>query len=156
LSNILIEKNIMAPMRDGVRLATDVYLYNPLRPVPTIGGQVILPGGNAMGPRDQCEVEWRDDVLVYSTPVLERAVEVTGPIELWPFVSSSAPEDEHATGRTGYLRSVCQAIARATFTLRDMGNAIGITKKTLTPGCAGHLGVGFSTRQASRSLHPAL
>jgi len=68
----------------------DVYRYNPLRPVPTIGGQVILPGGNAMGPRDQREVELRDDVLVYSTPVLERQVEVTGPIELRLFVSSSA------------------------------------------------------------------
>jgi hypothetical protein len=30
----------------------DVYLYNPMRPVPTIGGQVILPGGNATGQRD--------------------------------------------------------------------------------------------------------
>jgi putative CocE/NonD family hydrolase len=57
----------------------DVYLYNPLRPVPTVGGQVILPGGNATGPRDQREVELRDDVLVYSTPVLAHAIEVTGP-----------------------------------------------------------------------------
>jgi putative CocE/NonD family hydrolase len=68
----------------------DLYLYNPLRPVPTVGGQVILPGGNAMGPRDQREVELRDDVLVYSTPVLDQAVEVTGPIELCLFVASSA------------------------------------------------------------------
>jgi len=72
----------------------DVYLYNPLRPVPTIGGQVILPGGNAMGPRDQREVELRDDVLVYSTPVLEKTVEVTGPIELRLFVSSLAPDTD--------------------------------------------------------------
>jgi uncharacterized protein len=43
----------------------DVYLYNPLRPVPTVGGQVILPGGNAMGPRDQREVELR--LFVYSS-----------------------------------------------------------------------------------------
>ncbi len=73
---------------------SDVYLYNPLRPVPTVGGQVILPGGNAMGPRDQREVELRDDVLVYSTPELEQAVEVTGPIELQLFVSSSAPDTD--------------------------------------------------------------
>ena len=73
---------------------SDVYLYNPLRPVPTVGGQVILPGGNAMGPRDQCEVELRDDVLVYSTPVLEGAVEVTGPIELQLFVSSLTPDTD--------------------------------------------------------------
>jgi len=73
---------------------SDVYLFNPLRPVPTVGGQVILPGGNAMGPRDQREVELRDDVLVYSTPALELAVEVTGPIELRLFVSSSAPDTD--------------------------------------------------------------
>jgi hypothetical protein len=56
--------------------------------VPTVGGQVILPSGNAMGPRDQREVEKRDDVLVYSTPVLDRPVEVTGPIELILFAAS--------------------------------------------------------------------
>jgi putative CocE/NonD family hydrolase len=77
---------------------SDVYLYNPLRPVPTIGGQVILPGGNAMGPRDQREVELRDDVLVYSTPVLDQPIEVTGPIQLCLFVSSSA-RDTDFTGK---------------------------------------------------------
>ena len=77
---------------------SDVYLYNPLRPVPTVGGQVILPGGNAMGPRNQHEVELRDDVLVYSTPVLDQPVEVTGPIELCLFVTSSAP-DTDLTGK---------------------------------------------------------
>jgi hypothetical protein len=76
----------------------DVYLYNPLRPVPTVGGQVILPGGNAMGPRDQREVELRDDVLVYSTPVLDHLVEVIGPIELCLFVASSA-RDTDFTGK---------------------------------------------------------
>jgi putative CocE/NonD family hydrolase len=69
---------------------SDVYTYDPMNPVPTVGGQVILPGENAMGPRDQQEVEKREDVLVYSTPVLEKAVEVTGNIELKLFVSSSA------------------------------------------------------------------
>jgi uncharacterized protein len=76
----------------------DVYLYNPLRPVPSVGGQVILPGANAEGPRDQREVELRDDVLVYSTLVLERPVEVIGPIELRLFVASSA-RDTDFTGK---------------------------------------------------------
>jgi predicted acyl esterase len=43
----------------------DVFLYNPLRPVPTLGGQVLLPGANAIGPRDQRPVGGRDDVLLY-------------------------------------------------------------------------------------------
>jgi putative CocE/NonD family hydrolase len=60
----------------------DVYLYNPMRPVPTVGGQVILPGGNAIGQRDQRAVDVRDDVLVCSTPVLSQPIEVIGPIEL--------------------------------------------------------------------------
>ncbi|TMC42137.1 MAG: CocE/NonD family hydrolase [Chloroflexi bacterium] len=76
----------------------DVYLSSPLRPVPTVGGQVILPGGNAIGPRDQRTVELRDDVLVYSTPVLDRSVEVIGPIELRLFVASSA-RDTDFTGK---------------------------------------------------------
>jgi putative CocE/NonD family hydrolase len=89
----------------------DVYLYNPMRPVPTVGGQVILPGANAMGPRDQRVVEMRDDVLVYSTRVLDRSVEVTGPIELRLFIASSAPDtdftgklvDVHPDGRAMIL-----------------------------------------------------
>jgi putative CocE/NonD family hydrolase len=76
----------------------DVYLYNPLRPAPTVGGQVLLPGANANGPRDQREVEMRDDVLVYSTAALERPVEVTGPIELRLFAASSA-RDTDFTGK---------------------------------------------------------
>jgi hypothetical protein len=51
-----------------------------------------------MGPRDQRQVELRDDVLVYSTPVLDRPVEVTGPIELRLFVASSA-RDTDFTGK---------------------------------------------------------
>jgi putative CocE/NonD family hydrolase len=99
---------------------SDVYLYNPLRPVPTIGGQVILPGGNAMGPRDQRQVELRDDVLVYSTPVLEQAVEVTGPIELRLFVSSSAPDTDF-TGKlldvypNGHAMVLTEGILRARY-----------------------------------------
>lgn len=76
----------------------DVYLVNPLRPVPTVGGHAILPGANAMGPRDQRAVEARDDVLMYSTPALDRPVEVTGPIELRLFAASSA-RDTDFTGK---------------------------------------------------------
>lgn len=70
--------------------ASDCYTYDPMNPVPTIGGQVILPGENAIGPRDQHDAEIRDDVLVYSTAVLEKPVEVTGPIQLKLFASSDS------------------------------------------------------------------
>jgi putative CocE/NonD family hydrolase len=76
----------------------DIYLYNPRRPVPTLGGQGLLLGLNAVGPRDQRPVEARDDVLVYSTPPLEKPIEVTGPVTLQLFVASSA-RDTDFTGK---------------------------------------------------------
>jgi putative CocE/NonD family hydrolase len=80
--------------------AEDVYLYDPRRPVPTVGGAILLSqaGGMDQGPRDQRSVEARDDVLCYSTPTLEQPMEVTGPIELVLFVSSSA-RDTDFTGK---------------------------------------------------------
>jgi predicted acyl esterase len=39
------------------------------------------------GPFDQTEIEKREDVLVYTTPVLHTAVEVTGMVELKLYVS---------------------------------------------------------------------
>ncbi len=78
---------------------TDVYLYDPRRPVPTLGGRVMLPStANAAGAVDQRPAETRDDVLCYSTPVLERPVEVTGHVSLTLFVSSSAA-DTDVTGK---------------------------------------------------------
>jgi predicted acyl esterase len=62
-----------------------------------IGGWYdLFQWGTPMGPRDQREVEVRDDVLVYTSPVLEQPVEVTGPIELRLWASSSAPDTDFA------------------------------------------------------------
>jgi uncharacterized protein len=75
----------------------DVYLYDPRYPVPTNGGATLIPGAfvaaNA-GPRDQRSIETRDDVLCYTTEPLERPLEVTGPIELVLFASSSARDTD--------------------------------------------------------------
>ena len=73
----------------------DVYLYDPRRPVPTLGGRVMNPStANAAGAVDQRKAEARDDVLCYTTPALERPVEVTGHISLTLFVSSSAADTD--------------------------------------------------------------
>jgi putative CocE/NonD family hydrolase len=77
----------------------DTYLYDPMRPVPTLGGRVMAPStANAAGPVDQRPVESRDDVLCYTGPVLDRPVEVTGHVSLTLFVSSSA-RDTDVTGK---------------------------------------------------------
>jgi putative CocE/NonD family hydrolase len=75
----------------------DAYCYDPRNPVPTVGGAIMLqvsPTEFNTGPLDQCQVEGRDDLLCYTTPPLERPVEVTGPIELVLYVSSSARDTD--------------------------------------------------------------
>lgn len=71
----------------------DHYAYDPSDPVPTIGGATFLPGlfvaANA-GPRDQRAVERRADVLCYTSEPLPRDTEVTGPVTLVLYASSSA------------------------------------------------------------------
>jgi len=67
----------------------DEYIYNPKDPVPTIGGAILLYDRPA-GPFDQAPIEMRGDVLVFSTDVLKKPVEVIGFINVELYVSSSA------------------------------------------------------------------
>jgi hypothetical protein len=61
----------------------DVYVYLPGLPVPSIGGRSCCIAEVApIGPFDQTAAEIRNDVLVYSTPPLERDTEVTGTVWL--------------------------------------------------------------------------
>ena len=81
---------------DGLRRqcgpdATRSYVYDPKKPVPTIGGpNLVLPAG----PMDQRSVEKREDVPVYSTEPLEVPVEITGRIYVQLFASSSCPDTD--------------------------------------------------------------
>jgi uncharacterized protein len=85
------------------------YTFNPNDPVPTIGGGVQNPlgGGFLQGGgfdqrgrrdlvvcKDTLPLASRADVLVFQTPPLPAAVEVTGPITVRLWVSSSAPDTD--------------------------------------------------------------
>ena len=73
----------------------DSYLYNPANPVPTIGGPLCCDWMHlAPGPRDQRTVEERSDVLVYTTPPFTQDTEVTGPVALELFASTSAKDTD--------------------------------------------------------------
>jgi uncharacterized protein len=80
--------NTIAPSAPA---AADSYVYDPLDPVPTAGGAMIGP---AAGIARQNDVEARHDVLVYTTPSLNQDMEVTGPISLILYVSTSAPNTD--------------------------------------------------------------
>jgi len=76
----------------GDQAATDAFRYDPADPVPSLCGrfQASVPGG----PCDQRPVLDRPDVLVYTTPPLEEDVEVTGPITVKLYASSSARDTD--------------------------------------------------------------
>jgi putative CocE/NonD family hydrolase len=61
------------------------YEYNPINPVPTVGGQNL---NIARGPYDQRLVENRDDVLVFTSEILSDPVWISGPVRARLFVSS--------------------------------------------------------------------
>jgi uncharacterized protein len=101
--------------------ATDVFLYDPRRPVPSLGGTVLAgPPGAFPGPADQASVETRDDVLCFTTAVLQHPVEVTGHVTLVLHVSSSAPDTDF-TGKLVDVRPdgtailLCEGIQRARY-----------------------------------------
>ena len=68
---------------------SDTYVYDPLNPTPSLGTEL---GFNAAV--DHRSVSARRDVLVYSTPVLERPVTVVGPIEVRLDVSTTARDTD--------------------------------------------------------------
>jgi uncharacterized protein len=81
-----------APVADE---PADHYRYDPADPVPSRGGHsCCTPEVAPVGPYDQAEIEQRADVLVYSTPVLQQPVEVTGPISLTLYATSSAVDTD--------------------------------------------------------------
>jgi putative CocE/NonD family hydrolase len=74
----------------------DSYTYDPENPVPSVGGPICCIGADdaPAGSFDQSEVELRNDVLVYTSDPLEEGIEVTGPMDVVLYVSSSAKDTD--------------------------------------------------------------
>jgi len=106
--------NTTAPVEEK----SDQYVYDPSDAVPTIGGPLCcqrLPTG--VGPEDQRPAEERPDVLVYTTAAFVKDTEVTGPVSLDLYVSSSAVDTDF-TGKLvdvwpdGFAQNLTEGILR--------------------------------------------
>jgi uncharacterized protein len=98
----------------------DHYDYDPAHPVITRGGALLMTPEYRPGVADQRVTEQRTDVLVYTTPVLEQAVEVTGPISVHLWASSSAPDTDFVARLVdvypdGYAQNLTDGIIRARY-----------------------------------------
>jgi putative CocE/NonD family hydrolase len=73
----------------------DRFVYDPMNPVPSHGGNVCCTGNAvAGGAFDQRKMEERPDILVYNTEPLKEGIEVSGPIEVTLYVSSDAKDTD--------------------------------------------------------------
>jgi uncharacterized protein len=87
--------NLSATPPTGAETA-DHYRYDPTNPAPTVGGHSCCSsaGNTSQGPYEQRQVEQRPDVLVYTTAPLTQDTDVTGPLSVTLYASSTAPDTD--------------------------------------------------------------
>jgi len=98
----------------------DMFIYNPYFPVPTMGGRNYPPFGLVAGPINQSDVERRNDVLCYTTKELDEDMEVTGPLMLHLFASTSARDTDFTAKLIdvhpdGFAYNVADGMTRARY-----------------------------------------
>ena len=99
----------------------DHFLYDPRDPVPTRGGGLCCgPTMSPGGAHDQRPIESRPDVLVYSSEPLEEDLEVSGPVRVHLWASSSAPDTDFTAKLVdvhpnGYAQNLIDNLVRARY-----------------------------------------
>ncbi len=98
---------------------SDAFTYDPANPVPSAGGNVCC-SSVPEGAWDQRKVEIRDDVLVYTSAVLDEPLEVTGPIEMKLYAKASARDTDWTAKLVdvhpdGYAQNIQDGIIRARY-----------------------------------------
>lgn len=98
----------------------DIFEYDPANPVPTVGGRLCCGDAIPPGPFDQRPNESRQDVLVFSTPPLEKDVEVTGYVTVELYAATTARDTDFTAmlvdvSPDGYARYLTDGIVRARY-----------------------------------------
>lgn len=94
-ANSLFGNGVLTTQMPDAADQPDAFTYDPMNPVPSVGGNVCCTGGAIDGGAfDQQELEARQDILVYTTPPLEEGVEISGFIETTLYVSSDAKDTD--------------------------------------------------------------
>ncbi|WP_246101524.1 CocE/NonD family hydrolase [Streptomyces cyaneus] len=93
------------------------FTYDPMDPVPTTGGALLMTDEFRPGPLDQRDVEAREDVLVFTTEPLAEDVEVTGRVKAVLFAATDGPSTDWVArlcdvDENGVSRNVADGIVR--------------------------------------------
>lgn len=109
----------LSAKKPGNQSSADSFTYDPMDPVPSLGGNVCCTGNAVQGGAyDQQEQEKREDILVYTTEPLKEGMEVSGFIETTLYVSSDVKDtdftvklvDVHPDGKAYNLDETIQRV----------------------------------------------
>lgn len=79
--------------RNGIQV--DSFYYDPMNPVVSYGGGVCCTGNAVQGGSfDQRKMEEREDILVYTSDVFQKGIEMTGFIESTLYISSDVKDTD--------------------------------------------------------------
>lgn len=85
----------LTPSMDHTGMQADSFYYDPMDPVNSYGGGVCCTGNAVKGGSfDQRKMEERNDILVYTSEVLEEGIEMTGFIESTLYLSSDVKDTD--------------------------------------------------------------
>jgi putative CocE/NonD family hydrolase len=99
--------------------ASDSFVYDPLDPVPTLGGNMCCAGDLLPpGAFDQSKIEQRDDVLVYTSAPLDRNMAVIGHTKVRLWAATSARDTDFTAKLVdvhpdGYAQNLLDRVVRA-------------------------------------------
>jgi putative CocE/NonD family hydrolase len=118
----------LSPGSPAASETPDTFSYDPAKPVPT--GAF---GAYSRAPGDRRDTQKRPDVLVYTSDPLTQPIEVTGPVQLVLWASSSARDTDFTAALSdvhpdGTARALTDGILRARY------RASRTTPSLLTPG----------------------
>jgi uncharacterized protein len=126
---------VLSPESPGAE-REDVYIYDPLHPVPTIGGSTLLHGQRTArnaGPRRQNAAECRTDVLCFTSDRLAADTDIAGTIKARLFFASSAV-DTDVTAKLADVDEAGTAIVLCDNLLRCRFRNSPSEAELLTPG----------------------
>jgi putative CocE/NonD family hydrolase len=117
-ANTLLGDGVLALTEPGDE-PTDHFVYHPEYPVPTLGGGPCCdPDIVPWAAHDQRDLEMRNDVLCYTSALLESDLEVTGPIQAILYAATDGRDTDWTAKlvdvwTNGYAMILCNGIIRA-------------------------------------------
>lgn len=118
-ANSRLGDGVLATQEPGSKDNADTFTYDPMTPVPSLGGSICCTGNAVLpGAFDQSELEMRHDILVYTSEPLNEGIEVSGTVEITLYVSSDAKDtdftvklvDVYPDGRAFNLHETIQRV----------------------------------------------